>query len=633
MILRTKVLIVLFLVLLASTVLYFSIFRLVVFQGFIELEQIEARRDVDRCLAAVKREMEHLSVFVNDWSAWDDTYDFIKDGNKEYVESNLVLDTFTANELNLIHFYDLSGNLVWGEIYDLESEEKISLKAFDKDILTQEHPLFEHSSPDSEITTVFLAERFPLILASRPITRSDHSGPIGGVLVMGRFLDDDWVASLSRQVSIVFHYHRLDEKDVQAKFGDMIGRLGGEGTTELVEENESELAGFSLFPDLKGEPALLIHATIPRDISNKGRQTLYLASSFIIGLGFIFLLTIMIALHLLVVRPLGGLTEKVLAIGQSGDLSGSVALDRTDEIGVLSVEFEAMTRKLAQAQSRIVDQSYQSGMAKLATDVMHNVGNVLNTINVSTDVLRQNLKSPAALGLVKALELLDQHKEDLPAFLTADPKGLKLIEYMEKVIRQVQAEQGHNMETVDSLKKSVDHVKTIVSMQQDYATVSGFAVAVTAPELIEDALKINDAGLDRHGIDVIKEYQEVPELMVDKQRVLQILINLIGNAKYSMTETDGGSKRLTLRIERHRGDFVRLSVKDSGAGISPENMTNIFGYGFTTKKKGHGFGLHGAANTATELGGRLTAQSDGPGRGAEFTLEIPIKPGPEGRTS
>jgi signal transduction histidine kinase len=147
---------------------------------------------------------------------------------------------------------------------------------------------------------------------------------------------------------------------------------------------------------------------------------------------------------------------------------------------------------------------------------------------------------------------------------------------------------------------------------------------VRVTDLVEDALRMNSTSLCRHDIHVVKEFESVPAISVEKHKVLQILVNLVRNAKQACDDTALVEKRLTIRVT-NGDDRVRIAVSDNGCGISPENLTRIFGHGFTTKKGGHGFGLHSSALAARELGGALTVHSDGPGTGATFTLELPVE--------
>jgi signal transduction histidine kinase len=178
---------------------------------------------------------------------------------------------------------------------------------------------------------------------------------------------------------------------------------------------------------------------------------------------------------------------------------------------------------------------------------------------------------------------------------------------------------------VQSLSTNIDHIKHIVSLQQSLAGTSGLIEEVSLAEVLEDAIRINSSSIARHRIEIIRQFQELPNIAVDKQKLLHILVNLISNAKYSLIESEQPEKRLVVRMGLSSQQHVRIDVEDNGVGIAPENMTRIFTYGFTTKKDGHGFGLHSASLAAKEMKWTLSAHSDGPGTGATFTLDLPFK--------
>ena len=166
-------------------------------------------------------------------------------------------------------------------------------------------------------------------------------------------------------------------------------------------------------------------------------------------------------------------------------------------------------------------------------------------------------------------------------------------------------------------------------MQQAYAKRCGVAEAVTVAELVEDSLRMNSGALTRHHVALKREFLATPEIVIEKHKVLQILVNLLRNAKYACDESGNQDKLVTVRIEA-ADSMVRIHIRDNGVGIAPETMSRLFSHGFTTRKSGHGFGLHSAALSAAELGGSLSAHSDGLGCGATFTLVLPTAP-PERR--
>jgi signal transduction histidine kinase len=282
-----------------------------------------------------------------------------------------------------------------------------------------------------------------------------------------------------------------------------------------------------------------------------------------------------------------------------------------------------LRERLEKTQRELMEASRMASMAEVATGVLHNVGNVLNSLNVSAAVVTAGLRQSRADALAKVCALLDEHAADLGPFLTADPKGKLVPEFLRSLARHTSEERERLLQEMVQLQKNLDHVKEIVAMQQTYATMVGVLESLPPESLMEDSLRMNALALLRHDVRTVREFLAVPPVLAERGKVLQILINLIRNAKYALDEGRAPEKILTLRIEPGVGGTVRFSVRDNGVGIAPENLPRLFNHGFTTRAQGHGFGLHSSALAARQMRGTLTAQSDGPGQGAVFTLELP----------
>ncbi len=279
--------------------------------------------------------------------------------------------------------------------------------------------------------------------------------------------------------------------------------------------------------------------------------------------------------------------------------------------------------ELASLNRQLLETSRQAGMAEVANSVLHNVGNVLNSVNVSAGLVVEQLRKSKTVSLAKAVELLCAHHDDVGEFLANDPKGKQLPAFFQALSEQLTREQAMLTKETQSLQQNIEHIKQIVAMQQSYAKVSGARENLSPHELVEDALRMTSTALARHQIEVVRQFDAVPPALVDRHMVLQILVNLISNAKQAMDARPEG-RQLVLRIARGNGEHVRVEVTDNGVGVPPENLARIFNHGFTTKKSGHGFGLHSGANAAKEMGGSLNVHSDGQGAGATFILELPL---------
>ena len=312
------------------------------------------------------------------------------------------------------------------------------------------------------------------------------------------------------------------------------------------------------------------------------------------------------------------LTSKLPLRDQTGKIVGLMGIGRD-----ITARKEAEAR-LEEAHKQLLEVSRQAGMSEVATSVLHNVGNVLNSVNVSSSLISEKIRDSKVPNIAKAVSLMRAHESDLAGFLANDPKGKQLLGYLSNLATHLAQEQEEILSEAGSLAKKIMHIKEIVAMQQSYAKSPGIVESLSGADLLEDAVGMNIGSMERHHIKLVREYSKVPPILVEKHKVLQILVNVIRNAKYACDNSGREDKQITLQIAN--GDnTVKISVADNGVGIPAENMTRIFNLGFTTKKNGHGFGLHSGALAAKELGGKLVAFSEGPDRGAMFTLELPIQ--------
>ena len=286
---------------------------------------------------------------------------------------------------------------------------------------------------------------------------------------------------------------------------------------------------------------------------------------------------------------------------------------------------EKMQQEVLRTHQELLETSRLAGMSEIATNVLHNVGNVLNSVNISASLVANSVKKSSVGHLAKTAALLKEHEHDLGTFITSDPKGRQVPSYLAMLSEHLLADQTATLRELNSLRENVEHINEIVAMQQNYARIAGVKEIVNVHTLVEESLRMNLGALERHGVTVIRDFQNVPPINVEKHKILQILINLLRNAKYACDDSGRADKQLTLRVANGDGR-LKISVADNGVGIPPENLTRIFNHGFTTRSDGHGFGLHSSALAAKEMGGSLTVHSDGPGKGASFTLELPMTP-------
>ncbi|RYX94100.1 MAG: ATPase [Comamonadaceae bacterium] len=304
-----------------------------------------------------------------------------------------------------------------------------------------------------------------------------------------------------------------------------------------------------------------------------------------------------------------------------------VSLENAQLYESLEERVQERTRELTDAQARLVTTARRAGMAEIANNVLHNVGNVLNSVNVSASLARRTLGASRLEGLARAVGLINEHAADLGGFIHGDPRGAALVPYLNAVVEALRKERDTADGDLERLIKSVDHISYVVATQQSHAGPSSVLEPARPEDLLEEALRMSAEAIERYGVHVERRYDPIAVGAIDRPRLLQILVNMIANAAHAMKNNPAGLRRVvvsTALLQADAGPRLQVSVRDEGVGIAPEDMGRIFAHGFTTRSDGHGFGLHSSALAAMEMGGTLGAHSDGPGKGALFTLDLPF---------
>src|SRR5882724_10396924 len=273
-------------------------------------------------------------------------------------------------------------------------------------------------------------------------------------------------------------------------------------------------------------------------------------------------------------------------------------------------------------QTQLRDVSRHAGMAEVATGVLHNVGNVLNSLGVSATLVLATVRDSRVGNVQRVAQLLTEQGDRLGEFLQNDPRGREVRSYLADLGDHLCAENRRLEADMQALVVHVEHIGKIVAAQQSYARRGGVTEEVDVEELIDNAIALNFT--ECTDVTIRRDYQIAPRVTRDRHKLIQILGNLLTNARHALRDQAQGQRVLTVRIRASMSDSFAVDVEDSGTGIESGVLPHLFEFGFTTKKDGHGFGLHASANLAKEVGGELSGHSDGPGRGARFSLRVPL---------
>lgn len=596
----------------------------IVLPGFAEVEHTEAVDDLARCRSAIFHDAEFLSNSANDYASWDDTYLFIEDGNETYQTANLIPETFENIKLNLFAFIHKSGTLVWGEVRRNKGQEVMEAGALLANLARADHRLVAFTEPDAKMFGVYMTSLGPMLVGSAPVSTSDRSAPVRGAVIMGRFITDELIEEVAQRTRVPLTLRPIDATPEAERAA--LTHLNDGADTWVNASSADTLAGYALMDDIFEQPALLLSAHMPRTISQRGRTAAALAATTSIGAGLAMVVLMWFVLSRMIVDPLTRVTRHAVRVGSEDDLRARLNMTSEDEIGVMAREFDRMVDRLAESRTQLLEVAHHAGMARVAGDVLHNVGNVLNSVNVSADVIREQLHHSEAGTLKLAAQLLAEHEGDLADFLTGNERGRQLPAFLTGLAEQLGSEQERMLEEVQSLSQAVEHIRQVVDLQQKHAGHQALVEAVDPTTVVEQAVTLCGESVARHGVELIRAFDKVGEVPLDKHRVLQVLVNLLTNAIQAVKAKNEPVRRITLAL-RHEsgasGSRLHFRVEDNGVGIPAENLDRIFAFGFTTRPEGQGIGLHSAANLAREMGGTLSAASDGPGRGAVFVLEVP----------
>jgi signal transduction histidine kinase len=321
-------------------------------------------------------------------------------------------------------------------------------------------------------------------------------------------------------------------------------------------------------------------------------------------------------------------TEEFNVLAREFDkmLSGIQTRDELIKQANQTLEFKIEERslELKKVQKIALQNAHSLGMAEISNGILHNIGNIVNSANISISEISSVLTDSKMVGFLKANDLLKNNKNNLEFYLTQDPSGKLLPQYFLHIGEVISRElEKVNLET-QNLAKKIHLIKDVVITQQSYARGDILNEEIHMAKLLEEIISMQNSSFSRHSIQIVRKFQEIPTVQSQKIKVSHILLNLLKNAKEAMDSTDASKRILTVETEYdEKNGLVLVKVSDTGEGILPENLNKIFNHGFTTKKKGHGFGLHFCANAMKEMGGSLTVQNNT--TGVTFVLGFKVK--------
>ncbi len=595
----------------------------VVLPAFAELEREGGERSIEQCVDAIGRDIESLSHLVSDWSSWDDMYRYLEDQNKDFASCNLQKDTFGTSSINLLAIIDTSGSVVFGECRDIETLEPIEVPDFWTSLSSDALPLASATDESDRKAGIILTSNGPMLVASYPILNSKAEGPIRGTMVMGRFLTSAEVQGYADRLKLMVDIWSVHDGSLPPNAKHALTTPAGDGETRIEAIDSQTLCCYTTIDDLFDNPALLVRVTVRRDVTAQGHVSAMTATLCSVWGGVLTIALMWGALQWRIVGPISNMCVHAVRIGTTDDLKARLDLDRDDELGTLAKELDAMVASLAESRKNVLEAAHSAGMAEIASEVLHNVGNAVNSANCSIEQLEERFKKTKLVGLDRATKLLCEQAPRAAQFFGQDARGPKLIEYFASLNESLRDERLANEADLDRLRETIRHIRDAITSQQTFARSSDFRQEVELAGLVAEALLLNKDLIHLAEVTVELQIPPLPELHLNKGRLNQVLVNLIRNAVQSMQSQASDDRRLTISAGLVESTALRLDITDTGGGISAEVLAKLFTHGFTTKPDGNGFGLHYCANVIREAGGSITAESAGVGLGATFHVYLP----------
>lgn len=590
--LKTKILGVLLAVLLLYGLLSYGIERFVVFPSFVLQERLEAEKDLNRCLEALRREIHYLDEFVHDWAAWDDAYEFVQNTNMDFIRSNLVRTTFIDNRLNVIMLLDPDGRVLWKKMLDLKTGLELNIAQFSDDRFPLSHAFMAHTKDiESCVAGVYATDKGPLLVASRPIIRSLHLGPVKGYMIMGRFLNEAYMRTLTDQTKVGHRYWLSQDPSIPAEFRSIFERLQKNSGLVFEEQDKNMLFVYDVFKGLTNSSDLIIRAEIPRQIMKYAMNTMFFVLIATVLAGFILLLVMFFLLNHVVIAPLGKLTARVVSLGNSKQTSFFLFLNRNDEIGILCREFQTLFNKLTlvhedlkQTNSRLnyeirERKSYEEKLQSQRTRLRQLTYKLLLTEERERRRLASDLHDHISQNLALCQLKLSMLRSSWTAVNTAQAGEINEIE--------------------DKLAEIIQETRTL-TFEISPPILYELGLKPALEWLLENTFREND-------IDTLLEgYLEEDRLdnslsILIFRTVRELLHNIIKHANASKT---------TVRLFQG-ANFFEICITDNGIGFDPEKQY-----------KSIGFGLFSIRERFSSIGGEFTVLSES-GAGTRAILRVP----------
>lgn len=604
-----------------SSLAALAVMHVWVMPSFVDVEEYAVRRSVLRVMQGIKSEVEGIQSIARAVASSDKIYHIAADQYRKFSTAH-ISENIENIDVDLVSIFDRSGNNIFygrlargNGVVDLIDWHHPSVVPWDESLISVNDEV-------RFVSGVLVTAAGPMLLAAQPISRTDGEGPSAGTVIMARDVTPSLIDDLRVRILNDFDLIPLDGRPLTSQQQALVNTLSADGGIIVTAAGDGTRSGYGLISDVFGRPALLIAMAPRNEISSAGRFIVRASLAALLLAGLAVVVISHALLQSLLVRPLRQLTDCVLAVGQGKELPLPDTEGRSDEIAVLGREFGRMLDRLADANRRLLDQSYQAGVSQMAAGILHNL---------------RNQMAPAMLRLHRVGELAARDRcGSLDRALAEalhpkmDPeRRAKLADFLALTISDLR-QTGRTV--ADEIAVVADHLAGVTGLLDDldrFSRVSSACEPVALAAVITDVVALMPAFSEQSvTICVDARLKALPPAFARRFVLKHVLHNLLVNAVESIDRTGRGTGRIEIfgRTFTERGtEYVALTVADDGAGIAQHHLAALFSRGFSTKSgHRHGMGLHWCATNIQAMGGRISAASDGEDRGASLQLVLPV---------
>lgn len=608
---QARILLLLASVFVASLATLAAVLFAVILPAFEQLDNAQAVKNIKRIEQGVANELRVLDQKVVDWGHWAETYEFVETGSMDYVEGNLQASSLINLNVDFMAFYDTDDKPVWVGGYDAETEEPRVFRGLSDPVQMAPLLALAQNGPAKGLLTV---DGQHFLVSAGDILDNDSSGPTHGTLVIGRAFDEHFRDELAHRTEVMFTATAHSANSPAA----VPGRPAAQGGSHRTLVTDRTLVDRLSLLDLSGTTVLDLDIVTYRDASSVGETSVIIAAVMLVAMAFAIMLIIAYAINVLVVAPIRRINMAMLEVASSADLERRLSWTRRDEFGTLAGQFDHMLEQLANARRDLLELTFKIGRSDLATGMFHNIRNALSPLANQLHRAADNVTHISDGHVDRALMELGENAVD-------STRRQKLLEFLATAWSHMIGRQQNARRDINAATGQLVAIEQILNQQHNAdAAVSTENLQLTF--LFNECLSFFSADqLDVGKVVVDPSIAAMPAVAVQRLPMIHVIYNVVANAIAAIEAKGGTDGTIVVRASNlHEKSVIRLEIVDNGIGVELILLDDLFRPGYTTKKnrKG-GEGLHWCANTMAACGGRIWAESGGPGKGLTILIDIP----------